>query len=56
MKQRISNQELEIVVNEYGAELWSIRDLKTGDQYLWQGQEDIWELRAPVILDRKSVV
>lgn len=49
MKQRISNQELEIVVNDYGAELWSIRDLKTGDQYLWQGQEDIWELRAPVI-------
>lgn len=49
MNQKIRNQELEVEVNSYGAELWSIRDMKTGDQYLWQGQADIWELRAPVI-------
>lgn len=49
MRQKISNQELEAEVNSYGAQLWSIRDMKTGDQYLWQGQTDIWELRAPVI-------
>lgn len=49
MNQKIRDQELEVEINDYGAELWSIQDLKTKDQYLWQGQPDIWKLRAPVI-------
>ncbi|MEQ2427148.1 hypothetical protein DXC92_08670 [Clostridiales bacterium TF09-2AC] len=47
--ERISNQELEVEVNAYGAELWSVKDVRTRRQYLWQGRPDIWELRAPVI-------
>ena len=45
----IKNEFLEVQVNDYGAELWSIKGLKTNTEYLWQGEKPYWGDRATVI-------
>lgn len=45
----IKNDFLEVKVNDFGAELWSIKGLKTNTEYLWQGEKPYWEDRATVI-------
>ncbi len=42
----IKNDFLKVVINPVGAELWSISD-KEGNEYLWQGDENIWRSKAP---------
>lgn len=42
----ISNSHLEVEINPFGAELWSIQD-KKGNEYLWQGDPEYWGGRAP---------
>lgn len=49
MIQTIRNEFLEVQVNSEGAQLWSIVERCSGTQFLWQGDPNIWELRAPVI-------
>ncbi len=42
----IKNELLKVVINPVGAELWSIQD-SAGNEYLWQGDENIWKSKAP---------
>ena len=44
----ISNDELKISVNSFGAELSSIRD-KNDVEYLWCGDKEYWGRQAPVL-------
>ena len=45
--QTLSNGILTVQVNEFGAELQSIR--KNGHEYLWQGDSAFWGRRSPVL-------
>jgi len=43
----IENEVLSIAVNPVGAELVSIKSLKTGVEHLWQGNPEFWTGQAP---------
>lgn len=43
----IENGQLRVRISETGAELQSIRHLPTATEYLWQGDLEYWEARAP---------
>jgi galactose mutarotase-like enzyme len=45
----IQNEFLKITVNETGAELTSIESVRTGQQFMWSGNPDIWPNHAPVL-------
>lgn len=45
----IKNDTLEIGVKTVGAELCSIKSIKTGTQYIWQADPAIWGSHAPVL-------
>ena len=45
----IESDQLKVQVKSYGAELTSIKCKKTGIEYLWQGDAEIWEGQAPVL-------
>ncbi|OVE76075.1 hypothetical protein BVX97_02275 [bacterium E08(2017)] len=48
MIRRINNKQIAAAVNDFGAELMSIRDLE-GTEYIWQGNPDVWPSRAPIL-------
>lgn len=43
------NSDLEIVVRQPGAELSSIKSLKSGIEYMWSGDPNIWNSTAPIL-------
>ncbi len=45
----IENKFLKVQVNSFGAELQSIKSSKTLTEYLWQGDEEHWIGKAPVM-------
>ena len=45
----IQNNELQITISLKGAEVQSMKDLKTGREYGWQGDERWWKGRAPIL-------
>lgn len=45
----ISNDQLRVVVSAAGAEVQSIQDVKTGREYLWQGDSRWWDGRSPIL-------
>ncbi len=45
----ISNEYLRVEISSFGAELQSVKSLKTGREYLWQGDEKFWSGRAPIM-------
>jgi galactose mutarotase-like enzyme len=45
----IQNQYLKITVNEVGAELSSIESVKTGQNFMWEGNPAIWPNHSPVL-------
>jgi galactose mutarotase-like enzyme len=49
MKHFAKNQVLEIAVRQPGAELLSIKSLKTGIEYMWNWDPSIWNSTAPVL-------
>lgn len=48
MEYVIKNQELQVNISDFGAELCSITG-KDGTEYLWQGNPAVWKDRAPNI-------
>ena len=44
----IKNERLNILIDSFGAELYSIKN-NDGYEYLWQGNPDVWSGRAPVL-------
>lgn len=49
MKQTIQNTHLEACINEYGAELTSLRDKNSNIEYMWQADENHWARHAPIL-------
>ncbi len=45
----IENDKLRISVKEFGCELASIISKKTGSEFLWQGNPDIWSGQSPIL-------
>lgn len=45
----LENNELQIEVNPQGAELSRLYSKRTGLEYLWNGEEKIWNRRSPVL-------
>lgn len=45
----LKNNQLEITVNSHGAELVSLRDVKTQTEYMWEGSPSIWGRVSPVL-------
>ncbi len=46
---KIQNNFLSIAVKQTGAELCSIKDLKSQKEYIWQGEPSIWANHSPVL-------
>ena len=46
---RLQNEKLSIGVKLIGAELCSIKKIKTGTEYIWQANPKIWGSHAPVL-------
>lgn len=45
----IKNKEIEFTINPQGAEGISLRDVKTGHEYWWNGDPEYWKGHAPVL-------
>lgn len=45
----VSDNEFEISIANVGAELSSIKSIKTGKEYIWQADASIWGSHAPVL-------
>ncbi|MCL2508226.1 MAG: aldose 1-epimerase family protein [Oscillospiraceae bacterium] len=46
---KIENEFLTAEISGLGAELYSIRDKTDGHEFLWQGREEIWSGRSPIL-------
>lgn len=49
MQYTITNNYLTVAADTHGAELQSIRNNRTGHEYLWQGDKTFWNRRSPVL-------
>ena len=49
MNSKLENNLLKIEVSDFGAELQSIKSVKTGYEFLWQGNPRFWKRRSPVL-------
>jgi len=49
MHHSILNNHLQVTVQEKGTEISSIKSLKTGLEYIWNADPDIWGSHAPVL-------
>lgn len=49
MRQELKNHLLKVVIDSHGAELQSITDLRTGHEFLYQGNTSYWARRSPVL-------
>ena len=45
----LSNNQLTVKINEFGAEVSSVTDQKSGYEFMWQADEDYWGRHAPVL-------
>jgi len=45
----IKNDFLQVSVNQKGAELFSIKSVLTGEEYMWEPDPAIWESTSPVL-------
>lgn len=45
----LSNNELTVKINEFGAEVSSVIDNKTGYEFMWQADDKYWGRHAPVL-------
>ena len=45
----ITSEQLSISVQQTGTELCSIKSLKTGKEFIWQANQEIWGSHAPVL-------
>lgn len=49
MNYSIKNEQLKVIITNKGAELQSIKSIKTGREFLWQGDNKIWGKRSPLL-------
>lgn len=49
MKVTLKSDRLEVTIDTFGAELQSVRNVKTNTEYLWHGDKRWWGRRSPVL-------
>ena len=49
MAKTIQNEHLRISVQDFGAVLCSVQSAKSGHEFLWQGNPDVWNGQSPVL-------
>ncbi len=49
MKHQIESKNFSVQINEVGAELCSFKSKKSGLEFVWQGDTEIWASTAPVL-------
>ncbi len=49
MNKTIQNETLRISVQDFGAVLTSIQSVKTGHEFLWQGNPAVWNGQSPIL-------
>lgn len=49
MDYTIQNNMLKVTISDLGAEIQSVKGKFSNFEYIWQGQEDIWNRHAPVL-------
>lgn len=49
MKVTLANDILSVAIDSHGAELRSIMNIRTRQEYLWQGDKQFWGRRSPVL-------
>ena len=49
MNVTLKNDLLSVVISSHGAELQNITNIRTGQEYLWQGDAAFWGRRSPVL-------
>lgn len=49
MISKISNDNIEIAVKHFGAVLTSVKSKKTGYEFMWQGNAEIWNGQSPIL-------
>lgn len=49
MKHQIGNEHFEIKINHIGAEISSFKSKKSGKEYIWQADPEVWGSHAPVL-------
>ena len=49
MLEILYNNDIEVTVNTFGAELWSLKRRSDHREFLWQGDQEIWPRRAPLL-------
>ncbi|QNQ80467.1 aldose 1-epimerase family protein [Lactobacillus sp. PV034] len=49
MDYQIKNNNLTVTISNQGAEVQSIKDNKSGREYIWQANPDVWGRHAPVL-------
>ena len=49
MVQTIQNEQLQISVQDFGAVLCGVKSVKTGHEFLWQGNPAVWNGQSPVL-------
>lgn len=49
MKNILENDQLTVTVSTQGAEVQSVRNSKTGQEYIWTADPEVWARHAPVL-------
>lgn len=49
MDYTIKNNMIEVVISDHGAEVQSVKEAHTGEEYMWQADPEIWGRHAPVL-------
>lgn len=45
----LKNARFEAVINTHGAEINSLKEIKTGTEYVWNGDASVWKFHAPIL-------
>lgn len=45
----LNHQNWQAIISSHGAELQSLLNIDTGEEYLWQGDAEVWAGRAPIL-------
>ena len=49
MRYVLENEQLRVEIDSFGAELKSVKDKKTNQEYMWQGDPQYWGRTSPVL-------
>ncbi len=49
MIHKIENNKLQLSVKQKGAEICSIKSVKSGKEFIWEGKAEIWAGQAPIL-------